>query len=51
MCAYALTAAAIRPLISKAIARFGQRKAITFAFTMLVLSFARLMTTGTPDTI
>jgi MFS transporter, DHA2 family, multidrug resistance protein len=34
------------------IARFGQRKAMTFAFTMLVLSmllFARLMTTGTPD--
>jgi hypothetical protein len=31
------------------IARFGQRKAMTFAFTMLVRSmllFARLMTTG-----
>jgi MFS transporter, DHA2 family, multidrug resistance protein len=53
MCAYALTAAAIRPLVTMGIARFGQRKAITFAFTMLVLSmllFARLMTTGTPDT-
>jgi MFS transporter, DHA2 family, multidrug resistance protein len=53
MCAYALTAAAIRPLVTMAIARFGQRKAITFAFAMLVLSmllFARLMTTGTPDT-
>jgi DHA2 family multidrug resistance protein len=53
MCVYALTAAAIRPLVSMAIARFGQRKAIAFAFTMLVgsmLLFARLMTTGTPDT-
>jgi MFS transporter, DHA2 family, multidrug resistance protein len=53
MCVYALTAAAIRPLVSMSIARFGQRKAIAFAFTMLVgsmLLFARLMTTGTPDT-
>jgi MFS transporter, DHA2 family, multidrug resistance protein len=51
MCAYALTAAAIRPLVTLGIARFGQRKAITFAFIMLVLSmllFARLMTSGTP---
>ena len=53
MCAYALAAATIRPLVTMAIARFGQRKAIAFAFIMLVLSmllFARLMTTGTPDT-
>lgn len=52
MCIYAVTAAAIRPLVSKAIARFGQRKAIVFAFAMLVASmflFARLMTIGTPD--
>jgi MFS family permease len=52
MCVYALTAATIRPLVTWAIGRFGQRKAMTFAFTMLVLSmllFARLMTTGTPD--
>jgi DHA2 family multidrug resistance protein len=51
MCVYALTAATIRPLVTWAIGRFGQRKALTFAFTMLVLSmllFARLMTTGTP---
>jgi MFS transporter, DHA2 family, multidrug resistance protein len=51
MCAYALTAATIRPLVTPAIARFGQRKAITFAFTMLIISmllFARLMTTSTP---
>jgi hypothetical protein len=53
MCVYALTAAAIRPLVSISIARFGQRKAITFAFTTLIASmliFARLMTTGTPVT-
>jgi DHA2 family multidrug resistance protein len=53
MCVYALTAAAIRPLVTQGIARFGQRKALTFAFTMLVgsmLLVARLMTTGTPDT-
>ena len=51
MCAYALTAAAIRPLVTPMIARFGQRKAMAFAFFMLVISmllFARLMTTGTP---
>ena len=52
LCAYALTAAMIRPLVTPAIARFGQRKAIAFAFAMLVASmylFARLMTAGTPD--
>jgi MFS transporter, DHA2 family, multidrug resistance protein len=53
MCAYALTAAAIRPLVTISIARVGQRKAIIFAFTMLVASmvlFSRLMTSGTPVT-
>jgi hypothetical protein len=53
MCVYALTAAAIRPLVTKAIGRFGQGKALAFAFTMLVgsmLLVARLMTTGTSDT-
>jgi DHA2 family multidrug resistance protein len=53
MCVYAVTAAAIRPLVTKSIGRFGQRKAIAFAFAMLVASMfliARLMTTGTPDT-
>lgn len=52
MCVYALTAAAIRPLVVTGIARFGQRKTIAFAFTMLVLSmlvFAQLVTTGTPE--
>ena len=51
MSAYALTAATIRPLVTPAIARFGQRKAMFFAFMMLIISmalFARLMTTGTP---
>jgi len=52
ICVYSLTAAAIRPFVVKGIAKFGQRKTIAFAFTMLVLSmliFARLMTTGTPE--
>jgi len=53
MCIYALTGAAIRPFVTKSIARFGQRKAIAFAFLMLIVSmllFARLMTTETPVT-
>ncbi len=51
-CAYSLTAALLRPFVTPAIARFGARKAITFAFGMLVAAMliaARLMTTGTPD--
>jgi DHA2 family multidrug resistance protein len=51
MCAYSLTAAAIRPFVTPAIARFGARKTIAFAFCMLVLAMliaARLLTTGTP---
>jgi MFS transporter, DHA2 family, multidrug resistance protein len=54
MCAYALTAAAIRPLVTRAIARFGQRKVLVFAFSMLIISMlmlARLITTGTPEAI
>jgi MFS transporter, DHA2 family, multidrug resistance protein len=53
MCVYALTAAAIRPLVTMAVPRFGQRKVMAFAFTALIgsmLLVARLMTTGTPDT-
>jgi DHA2 family multidrug resistance protein len=52
MCVYALAAAAIRPLVTKSIARFGQRKVIAFAFVMLIASMllvAQQMTTGTPD--
>jgi DHA2 family multidrug resistance protein len=51
MCVYALTAAAIRPLVTWSIARVGQRKAIVFALTMLVASMlliSRFLTTGTP---
>jgi DHA2 family multidrug resistance protein len=50
LCAYSLTAAAIRPLVTTAMARFGQRKVIVFAFSMLVASmllFAHLITAGT----
>jgi DHA2 family multidrug resistance protein len=51
MCAYSLTAASIRPLVTTAMGRFGQRKVISFAFAMLIVSMlliARLMTTETP---
>jgi DHA2 family multidrug resistance protein len=52
MCAYALTAAAIRPLVTWSIGKLGQRKVLTFALVMLIasmLSMARLVTTGTPQ--
>jgi MFS transporter, DHA2 family, multidrug resistance protein len=52
MCVYALTAAGVRPLATRAIARFGQRKVLVFAFSMLIASMlicARLITTGTPE--
>lgn len=51
ICVYALSAAAIRPLMVGFIARVGQRKAIAFALVMLIASmivFNRLLTTGTP---
>jgi MFS transporter, DHA2 family, multidrug resistance protein len=51
MCIYALSAAAIRPLMVPFIARVGQRKAIAFALVMLIASmviFNRLLTTDTP---
>jgi DHA2 family multidrug resistance protein len=51
MCVYALTAAAIRPVVTWAIGKAGQRKVLTFALIMLVLSMllmARLVTPGTP---
>jgi DHA2 family multidrug resistance protein len=51
MCVYALTAAAIRPLVTWSIGKAGQRKVFTFALVMLVLSMllmARLVTPGTP---
>ena len=52
MCIYALTAALIRPLVTKGIGRFGERRATAFSLVMLVASMllmARLTTTGTPD--
>jgi len=51
ICVYALTAAAVRPLMVPFIARLGQRKAIAFALTMLIASmlvFQRFLTAGTP---
>jgi EmrB/QacA subfamily drug resistance transporter len=51
MCVYALTAAAIRPLVTPAIAKFGPRKVIGFAFLALIaamLSAWRLLTLQTP---
>ena len=51
MCIYALTAAAIRPLVTPAIARFGPRKVISFAFLALIaamFSAWRLLTLQTP---
>jgi MFS transporter, DHA2 family, multidrug resistance protein len=51
MCVYALTAAAIRPLVTWAMGKVGQRKALTFALVMLILSMllmARLVTPSTP---
>jgi MFS transporter, DHA2 family, multidrug resistance protein len=51
MCVYALTAASIRPLVTTSIAKFGQRKVVTFALVMLISSmllFERLITIGTP---
>ncbi len=50
LCIYALTAAAVRPLMVKMIATLGQRKAIAIAFGMLICSmllFQRVLTTGT----
>lgn len=51
MCVYALSAAAMRPLIVPLITRLGQRKTIAIALVMLIASmvvFHRLLTTGTP---
>jgi MFS transporter, DHA2 family, multidrug resistance protein len=53
MCAYSLTAASIRPLVTTSIGKFGQRKVVTFAMVMLISSmllFERLITIGTPVT-
>jgi DHA2 family multidrug resistance protein len=52
MCVYALTAAAIRPMMVEVVARIGQRVAILLALIALflsMLSFAHVLTTGTAD--
>jgi DHA2 family multidrug resistance protein len=51
MAVYALTAAAVRPLIVGIVARFGQRKTICGALLCLIASMLlinRFMTSGTP---
>ena len=51
MCVYALSAAAIRPLVVEIIARFGQRKTIVGALVALIASmavFSRTLTIDTP---
>src|SRR6202034_4356880 len=50
ICVYALTAAAVRPLMVPFIARLGQRKTIAFALLMLIASmliFQDILTTDT----
>ena len=50
ICLYALTAAAVRPLMVPLIAHIGQRKTIVIALSLLVASmlvFQRILTTGT----
>ena len=52
MCLYALTAAAVRPIIVPIVARFGQRKTIAGALICLIASmllFWRFMTADTPS--
>jgi MFS transporter, DHA2 family, multidrug resistance protein len=51
MAVYALTAAAVRPLVVRIVARFGQRKTICGALACLIASMLlinRFMTSGTP---
>ncbi|MBN8953578.1 MULTISPECIES: DHA2 family efflux MFS transporter permease subunit [unclassified Rhizobium] len=53
MAVYALTAALIRPFVTSAIGKYGQRKILAFALLMLIASMlmmARLITTETPYT-
>ncbi|ODP31562.1 MFS transporter [Pandoraea sp. ISTKB] len=51
LCVYALTAAAIRPLVTRSVAKFGPRKVLAFAFVLLTISMSvmsHLITTTTP---
>jgi MFS transporter, DHA2 family, multidrug resistance protein len=52
MCTYALTAAAIRPAVTWVIGKLGQRKVLSFALVMLIISMllmSNLMTSETPE--
>jgi DHA2 family multidrug resistance protein len=52
LCIYALTAAALRPLMVKVITRLGQRKVILISLLALIASmllFVRFLTFTTPD--
>ncbi|VVD82809.1 MFS transporter [Pandoraea commovens] len=51
LCVYALTAAAIRPLVTRSVGKFGPRKVLAFAFILLTVSMSlmsHLITTTTP---
>ncbi|MFY2653604.1 hypothetical protein ACOTJ6_03880 [Achromobacter xylosoxidans] len=51
LCIYALTAAAIRPFVTRSIGKVGPRKVLAFAFILLTVSMSlmsRLITTATP---
>jgi MFS transporter, DHA2 family, multidrug resistance protein len=51
LCAYAIAGACIRPFVTGATGRFGQRKVAAFALVSLVVSMlvmARFLTLGTP---
>jgi len=51
LCVYALTAAVIRPLVTRSVGKFGSRKVLAFAFVLLTVSMSLmsyLMTTTTP---
>ena len=51
ICVYALTAAAVRPLMVPVIAHIGQSKTIVAALSILIVSmllFQRFLTTTTP---
>jgi DHA2 family multidrug resistance protein len=51
LCIYAIAGACLRPLVTKAVGRFGQRKVLVFALVSLIASMllmARLLTLGTP---
>jgi MFS transporter, DHA2 family, multidrug resistance protein len=50
MCAYALAAAGVRPVVTWSIAKIGQRKVLTFSLVMLVVSMLIMARLVTPDT-